>query len=181
MASDLRASVRGLLTRARYLPVPAKRWLSRGRRLAAGIRPRDFADMFDYAQAAVEGALAAGAAYADARAMVVRQQGLSCLNENIEGLDYDESAGIGVRALIGSSWGFYATPDLTEKSARAAGAQAAAIALASGLAAGEPLRLLEVPVVTDHYETPFEEAPFDVALSEKADLLVAVNRNMRQV
>ena len=52
--------------------------------------------MFDYAQAAVEGALAAGATYADARAMVVRQQGLSCLNENIEGLDYDESAGVGV-------------------------------------------------------------------------------------
>ena len=137
--------------------------------------------MFDYAQAAVEGALAAGATYADARAMVVRQQGLSCLNENIEGLDYDESAGVGVRALIGSSWGFYATPDLTEKSARAAGAQAAAIAHASGLAAGEPLRLLDVPVVTDHYETPFEEAPFDVSLSEKADLLVAVTRTMSQV
>jgi TldD protein len=129
--------------------------------------------MFDYAQAAVEGALAAGATYADARAMIVRQQGLSCLNQNIHELDYDESAGVGVRALIGSSWGFYATPELSDRAAREAGARAAAIAHASGLAAGEPLQLLDVPVVTDHYETPFEEAPFDVALSEKADLLVA--------
>jgi len=137
--------------------------------------------MFDYAQAAVEGALAAGATYADARAMIVRQQGLSCLNQNIHELDYDESAGVGVRALIGSSWGFYATPELSDQSAREAGARAAAIAHASSLAAGQPLQLLDVPVVTDHYETPYEEAPFDVALSEKADLLVAVTATMQGV
>jgi TldD protein len=137
--------------------------------------------MFDYAQSAVEGALAAGASYADARAMVVRQQGLSCLNRNIDRLDYAETAGVGVRALIGSSWGFYATPELTEEAARRAGAQAAAIAAASGLAAGDPLELLEVPVADDHYETPHEEAPFDVPLAEKADLLVAVTAVMQGV
>ncbi|MDH3540215.1 MAG: TldD/PmbA family protein [Acidimicrobiia bacterium] len=137
--------------------------------------------MFDYAQAAVEGALAAGATYADARAMVVRQQGLSCRNQNLDGLDFDESAGVGVRALLGSSWGFYATPELTETAARAAGVQAAAIAAASGRAAGAPLQLLDVPVVTDYYETPHDEAPFDVPLSEKADLLVAATAVMQGV
>ncbi len=137
--------------------------------------------MFDYAQAAVEGALAAGATYADARAMIVRRQGLSCLNQNLDSLDYDENAGVGVRALIGSSWGFYATPEPTEAAARAAGAQASAIANASALAAGDPLQLLDVPVVADHYETPYEEAPFDVVLSEKADLLIAATGIMQEV
>ena len=137
--------------------------------------------MFDYAEAAVEGALAAGATYADARAMTVQQQGLSCLNGNIQELDQDEAAGIGVRALIGSSWGFYATPDLTAAAARQAGAMAAQIAAASGLVPGEPLRLLDVPVVQDHYETPHDELPLDVSLAEKADLLVSVTGQMQSV
>ena len=106
--------------------------------------------MFELAEAAVQGALDAGATYADARAMIVRQQGLSCLNENIQEMDFDESAGVGVRALVGSSWGFYATPELSEPAARQAGANAASIAHASGLVPGEPLRLLDVPVVSEH-------------------------------
>ena len=40
--------------------------------------------MFDPAVAAVEGALAAGAEYADARVVVSRRQGLEALNDTIE-------------------------------------------------------------------------------------------------
>ncbi|HEY9557923.1 MAG TPA: DNA gyrase modulator, partial [Acidimicrobiales bacterium] len=69
--------------------------------------------MFDLATAAVEGALAAGARYADARTMVVRYESMSAKNRIVEGLTATDTAGVGVRALIGSSWGFHATPDLT--------------------------------------------------------------------
>ena len=57
--------------------------------------------MFDPAVAAVEGALAAGAEYADARVVVARRQHVEALNETIESLEQSESAGVGVRALVG--------------------------------------------------------------------------------
>src|SRR5437763_6090169 len=135
--------------------------------------------MFDPAVAAVEGALAAGAEYADARVVVSRRQHLEALNETIESLEQSESAGVGVRALIGSSWGFFATADAEE--ARQAGEAAAAIARASSTVPGPPLALADVPLADDSYETPHDEDPFVVSLAEKADLLVGVTKTMQAV
>ena len=135
--------------------------------------------MFDLAVAAVEGALAAGAEYADARVVVSRQQSLEALNQTIESLEQSESAGVGVRALIGSSWGFFATADSGQ--ARQAGEAAAAIARASASVPGPPLILAEVPVREDRYATPYGEDPFAVSLTEKADLLVDVTKTMQAV
>jgi TldD protein len=135
--------------------------------------------MFDPAVAAVEGALAAGAEYADARVMVSRRQHLEALNETIESLEQSESAGVGVRALIGSSWGFFATADAED--ARQAGEAAAAIARASSSVPGPPLALADVPVVEASYETPHDENPFAVSLAEKADLIVGVTKTMQAV
>jgi TldD protein len=135
--------------------------------------------MFDPAVAAVEGALAAGAEYADARVMVSRRQHLEALNETIESLEQSESAGVGVRALIGSSWGFFATADAEE--ARQAGEAAAAIARASSTVPGPPLALADVPVAEASYETPHDEDPFAVSLAEKADLIVGVTKTMQAV
>ena len=87
--------------------------------------------MFDYATAAVEAALAAGASYADARVLTARHESIEVLNQQVESLEQDEAAGIGVRALIGSSWGFFAAADLTDAAARRAGEQAAEIACAA--------------------------------------------------
>jgi TldD protein len=135
--------------------------------------------MFDPAVAAVEGALAAGAEYADARVMVSRRQHLEALNQTIESLEQSESAGVGVRALIGSSWGFFATADAEE--ARQAGESAAAIARASSTVPGPPLALADVPVAEASYETPHDEDPFAVSLAEKADLIVGVTKTMQAV
>ncbi|HLF41358.1 MAG TPA: DNA gyrase modulator, partial [Acidimicrobiia bacterium] len=137
--------------------------------------------VFDYAAAAVEGALAAGAEYADARVVVSRSQSIEALNEVIEALDQGESAGVGVRALIGSSWGFFATNELSDAAARRAGEQAAAIARASATVPGAAMPLADVPVREDSYETPHAEDPFGVSLTEKGDLLVDVTRTMRSV
>src|SRR5262245_51004029 len=99
--------------------------------------------MFDTAAAAVEGALAAGAEYADARVVAGRSQTLEALNGQVESLDQGESVGVGVRALIGSSWGFFATAELA--GGRRAGEQAAAIARASATVPGAPMPLADVP------------------------------------
>jgi len=137
--------------------------------------------LFDYATAAVEGALAAGASYADARVVATRTERIEVLNQQVQEVDRAETIGVGVRALIGSSWGFYATAELTDAAARAAGAQAAAIADASASVPGPPLELAEVPIVDASWETPFLEHWRDVPLSEKVDMLVGVTATMQGV
>src|SRR3954447_21355374 len=86
---------------------------------------------FDAATAAVEAALAAGARYADARVMHRRYESMRARNGEIEDLSQVEDAGIGVRALVGSGWGFFAVPDLSDAAARRAGERAAEVAVAS--------------------------------------------------
>ena len=143
---------------------------------------RDAGDeMYDYARAAVEGALAAGATYADARVVIRRHERLSAQDGELEGVDRAEDAGVGVRALMGSSWGFASTSTLTDKAAKAAGAEAAATAKASALVGGSSLELADVEVRQDTYETPHAEDPFTVPLSEKVAVVVDATATMHGV
>jgi TldD protein len=137
--------------------------------------------VFDLATAAVEGALAAGAAYADARGVHSRSEAIEVQNGRVQRLDRADSVGVGVRALIGSSWGFYAVGDPGAREARTAGELATAIARASGRVPGDPMHLADVPVAIDSYETPYEEDPFSVPLSEKVDLLIGATEAMLEV
>src|SRR5262245_48251187 len=136
---------------------------------------------FDAATAAVEAAIAAGARYADARVMHRRTESMSALKREIEDLSQAEDAGVGVRALVGSGWGFYAVPDLSASAARAAGARAAAIAAASAQVAGAPVELVGTgggTVAT--WASECEIDPLSVPLSEKGDLLVSVTGEMHR-
>src|SRR5262245_48570485 len=130
-------------------------------------------DHFDAATAAVEAALAAGARYADARAMHRRQESMYARNGEIEELSQDEDAGIGVRALVGAGWGFFAVPDLTDAGARKAGETAAGIAAASAMVPGPAADLVPVDARVDSWANPCEVDPLGVPLSDKGDLLVA--------
>ncbi len=128
---------------------------------------------FDVATAAVEAALAAGARYADARVMHRRYESMAARNGEIEELSQDEDAGVGVRALVGSGWGFFAVPDLSSAAARTAGEQAAAIAAASATVAGPAADLVPVPAQTASWASECLVDPFAVPLSDKGDLLVS--------
>ena len=136
--------------------------------------------MFDHAQAAVEAAVAAGARYADARVMDRRHESMNARNGEIEGLTQAGSIGIGVRALIGSGWGFCSTAELTRQAAEAAGRQAAAIARASASVPGANLELTPVEARQDSWANAVLEDPLAVPLGEKADLLIGVTRTMRE-
>lgn len=137
--------------------------------------------MFDEASLATQGALDAGARYADARVVSARTETINVRNQNLDQLDRSETIGVGVRALIGSSWGFAATADLTDDSIRAAGERATAIARASGLVAGPAMEFADVVVSEAFWETPHDEDPFKVSTSEKVDLLVNVTETMQGV
>ena len=136
--------------------------------------------MEDVAIAAVEAALAAGAEYADARVMEIRTEAMAARNGVVESLDRQDRAGVGVRALVGSSWGFFAVPDVGSAAARRAGEQATAVARASALVPGKALELTPQAPTTGHWESDCREDPWSVGLAEKGDLLEGVTRTMRE-
>ncbi|MGW4467246.1 TldD/PmbA family protein [Micromonospora sp. NPDC004704] len=127
---------------------------------------------FDVATAAVQAALDAGARYADARVMHRRYESMSARNGEIEELSQDEDAGIGVRALVGSSWGFFAVPDLSDAAARTAGTRAARIAKASARVPGPAVDLVPTGGQSGSWASACAVDPLSVALSDKGDLLV---------
>ncbi|GAA1840047.1 TldD/PmbA family protein [Asanoa iriomotensis] len=135
---------------------------------------------FDAAAAAVQAALDAGARYADARVMHRRSESMSARNGEIEELNQDEDAGVGVRALVGSGWGFYALPDMSDAAARAAGTRAAKIAAASATVPGPATGLVPLPPASGSWSSPCEVDPLGVPLTEKADLMVGLTTTMRE-
>ncbi|MFG2080745.1 TldD/PmbA family protein [Micromonospora tulbaghiae] len=135
---------------------------------------------FDAATAAVQAALDAGARYADARVMHRRYESMSARNGDIEELSQDESVGLGVRALVGSGWGFHAVPDLSDAAARGAGRRAAAIAAASARVPGPPIDLVPVEATVASWASDCVVDPLGVPLSDKGDLLVRATATMRE-
>jgi TldD protein len=136
---------------------------------------------FDVASAAVQAALDAGARYADARVMHRQYESMTARNGEVEQLSQSESGGVGVRALVGSSWGFYAVPELTDRAARAAGAQATAIANASAAVPGPAADLVPTGApATGSWASPCEVDPLGVPLAGKGDLLVHATKTMRE-
>jgi len=135
---------------------------------------------FDVAMAAVQAALDAGARYADARVMHRRYESMSARNGEIQELTQHEDAGLGVRALVGSSWGFYAVPDLCDAAARAAGGRATRIAAASARVPGPPAELVPTGAGTASWSSPCRIDPLSVSLPDKGDLLVGATRTMHE-
>jgi len=134
--------------------------------------------MHDLATAAVEAALGAGASYADARVMEMRSEAMAARNGVVESLDREERAGIGVRALIGSSWGFFAVADLAPAAARRAGEEAAKVARASTRVPDRDLQLAPVQAQQGSWSNEVREDPWAVTLAEKGDLLEGTTRAM---
>src|SRR5438874_2724686 len=110
--------------------------------------------------------------------MYRRQESMTALNGEIEELVQDEDAGLGVRALVGSGWGFFAVPDLG--SARGAGERAVAIAAASASVAGPAADLVPVPAGSATWASECLVDPLAVPLSEKGDLLVTATAEARR-
>jgi TldD protein len=135
---------------------------------------------FEAAEAAVQAAIDAGARYADARVMHRRHESMSARNGEIDAVTQDADSGVGVRALVGSGWGFFAVPDLDDRAVREAGATAAEIAAASALVSREASELLPSAPSTGSWASACVTGPFSVALSDKGDLLVRATTTMTE-
>jgi TldD protein len=121
----------------------------------------------DLCASAVEAALAAGASYADARALLRRNQTVATKNGRVEAVRDVESEGIGVRILVGGAWGFASDRRLTQAGATEAAQRAVAFARAAP--GSHERRLADIPPAKGTYRTPLERDPFAVPLDEKVE------------
>src|SRR3954451_21045731 len=126
---------------------------------------------FDAATAGVEAGVVARARCGGARVVSTRHESMAARNGDIEDLNQTETVGVGVRALVGSSWGFFGVPDLTDAVARGAGARAAGIAQASSGVPGPAADLVPVQSQVGSWANVIETDPFEVSLATKGDLL----------
>lgn len=131
---------------------------------------------------AIDEAISAGAGYVDVRISRHWNESVSTREERITNVSRSESYGIGVRALVGGSWGFSATSDVSRASVAAAAREAASIAKANDRIAPSETVLAPVASVPDgRWVTPHEVDPFDVSIEEKADLLFRANAGAMRV
>ena len=126
---------------------------------------------------ALDEATGAGASYADVRVSRHWFESVRTREEQITGVNFTESYGIGVRARVGGSWGFSGTRDLAPDAVAAAARSATATAAANDRIAPQTTELAPVEVYPNAaWETPHRIDPFDVSLEEKAAVLFDASR-----
>ena len=133
--------------------------------------------MRDACAAAVDAAIGAGSAYADARAVVRRTQSVGTKNGRVETLTDAETEGIGVRVLVGGAWGFACDRRLSPEGGRDAALRACAFAAAAGGNGRRALAPLEAR--SGSYRTPVERDPFAVTLADKVALCLRAEEALR--
>ena len=139
--------------------------------------PRPFADAAtrDLAARALDAARSAGADYADVRIARSRTQSVATRERRIAGFTDTDTYGVGVRVLVGGTWGFAASRDVTEAEVVRVARQAAAQAHANRAAQGRPVELAPTARVDAVWRSPVEIDPFDVPVEDKVALLLAAN------
>lgn len=119
-----------------------------------------------------------GADYADVRHERHRHEELLAEQGRVTSISEDETMGIGIRVLVGGSWGFAATPHFTSRALRAAVDQALALARAASLVNRRPRPLAPVAPAIARFRSRCEIDPFTVPLAKKLDYLLWANTTL---
>jgi TldD protein len=130
----------------------------------------------DLCERAVEAALAAGASYADARALTRRSQRIATKNGRVDALNDVETEGIGVRVLVSGAWGFACDRRLTADGASEAARRACGFAAAAP--GSHDRSLAPVEPVSGEYRTPLTTDPFSVSVADKIALCLRAEEAM---
>ena len=151
-------------------------------RPVSGTGPAPDAAERDLALLVLDEARSAGASYVDVRVSRHWNESVRTREQQITNVSKSDSYGIGVRALVGGSWGFSATRDLSRDAVAAVAREAASIAAANDRIAPSKTLLAPVdPVPDGRWVTPHEIDPFDVSIEEKANLLFSANEAAMKV
>ncbi len=116
--------------------------------------------------------------YGEARLVLRESETLSVKNGQVESISNQFDLGIGVRVLLGGSWGFACTNQLNKKSLERMASSARKIAEANRQT--NPVKLAPASPTQGFYSTPIKINPFKVPLEEKINILLLANQLMRQ-
>ena len=131
---------------------------------------------------AIDTARSAGASYADARITRMSAESVSTREQQLTGVSRSERYGIGIRALVGGSWGFAATRDLSNDAVSRTAREAVAIGAANDRVNPVKTALSPVKRVAEgRWITPHQIDPFSVSAEQKADLLFKTNASALRV
>jgi len=144
--------------------------------LSGAITPIPNGDKKKLADLALNAAKAKGATYADVRIGRYLNQFVVTREDKVQNIVNTESFGVGIRVIANGTWGFAATSEVTNDKIAKAAEQAVAIAKANSKIQQEPVQLAANPGYGEvTWKTPIAKNAFDVPISEKVDLLMAVN------
>jgi TldD protein len=135
----------------------------------------------DLVKRALGAATRAGASYADVRVVRIRRENVATREDRVERIAAIEDYGVGVRVIAGGAWGFAATPSVTATDAERVARDAVTTAKANARLMKRPVTLAPVPANVDVWQTPLIKDPFKISLEDKAELLLAINREAMKV
>jgi TldD protein len=129
----------------------------------------------EHLPAAIDRLKKLGCDYADARWVETRRELITVRNGKVENITRTTDAGIGIRVIADGAWGFAGTASPVESDVVETAEHAFNIAKASATAKRDNVKLGDVEIYQDTYETPVEIDPFDVPLANKIELLMEVS------
>lgn len=158
-------------TTAAGLALLSSRWMLSAN-AAAGLSERFPA----LADAVLTKATSLGASFADLHLMQTDSESLFVREEMVQGVNAGSTLGCSVRVLVAGAWGFAASGEITE--ARLLALVESAVAIAKGQSGwrARPVEIETLPAFTGTWEMPIAVDPFTVALEEKVERLLGINR-----
>lgn len=136
--------------------------------------------MRSLAQQALDAAAGRGVTYADVRVVESRQRHVATKNGKASQMSSAESLGVGIRVLAEGCWGFAATDDLTKDGLEAAARLAREIARSGRHTRLEDVQLAPESPYQAEWISPFRTDPFSISVDRNLELLLAVDRELRQ-
>ena len=156
---------------ALLIPLPAL-----SRTISGAITPIPNSDKKLLADIALNAGTSKGASYVDVRIGRYLNQFIITREDKVQNIVNTESYGVGVRVIANGTWGFAATSNVSKDEVARAAEAAVAIAKANSKIQEEPVRLAPVKAHGEvSWKTPIEKNAFEIPISEKVDLLLAVN------
>lgn len=123
----------------------------------------------------------AGATYADLRVVRRRAEAVFTRETGVDGVDSRDEYGLGVRVIADGAWGFAATPRVLAAEGERVARQAVLVAKAHASLRKAPVALAPTAVNVDVWQTPLTKDPFKIPLEDKAELLLAIGRELQKV
>jgi TldD protein len=118
--------------------------------------------------------------YADIRMVTTRSERLRVKNGSVDSISDNTSRGVGIRVIVGGSWGFSSSSVVSEEEAAKVARQAVEIAKATRLLKRFDVVLSGEKPAVDAYRTKIVRNPFEVPLQEKTRLLLEADGILRR-